>query len=384
MEPSLTKHQKHAKLARPEYGHFHRHEWAILGAPCSVIQDLSRKMMAMQEENFRFGYVDADHGAAEEDALGHGAEWIYTDKINYHRIDRTQAVDPFSARKMTLHLDAVLVNGNHFPAKRQIVIVHPDKEDSLRRKLDRLTDVQLVLLAEGVDNLFPFLRDRLSGRDHVPVMRLNDLQPVHEWFAEQMTKTRAPLYGLVLAGGKSTRMGEDKGRITYHGKAQREHAADLLSLFCEQTYYSMRSDQEDRPDDGRPVIHDSFEHLGAYGGLLSAFRIHPEAAWFVVATDLPLLDEISLAQLQGKRNTSRFATAFYNPATEFPEPLISIWEPRSYPRLLDFLAQGYACPRKVLINSDIELVDPANPEALVNVNDPKERKAVERKLKGTS
>ena len=381
MDPSLTRHQKHASLARPEYGEFHRHEWALLGAPCSVIKDLSRKLIDRLEGEYRIGYVDADHSAPAKEGDSFTAEWTYTDKITYQRIDRKQAVDTFSARQMTLHLDAVLVNGNHFNARRQIVIVHPDKEDSLRRKLDRLTNVQLVLLAEGVERLFPFLQDKLSTLEQVPVMRLSDVQPVHEWFASQMAKSRPPLYGLVLAGGRSTRMGEDKGRIDYHGKAQREHTADLLDPFCEQTYYSVRSDQKELPRDGRGLIHDSFDGLGAYSGLLSAFRIHPDAAWFAVATDLPLLDEIALAQLQGKRNASRFATAFLNPATRFPEPLISIWEPRSYPRLLEFLAQGYSCPRKVLINSDIELVDPANPEALTNVNKPDERKEIERKLK---
>ena len=54
----------------------------------------------------------------------------------------------------------------------------------------------------------------------------------------------------------------------------------------------------------------------------------------------------------------------------FPEPLITIWEPRSYPTLMQFLTQGYSCPRKVLMNSDIQLVVPEFPEELTNVNHP--------------
>jgi molybdopterin-guanine dinucleotide biosynthesis protein A len=96
----------------------------------------------------------------------------------------------------------------------------------------------------------------------------------------------------------------------------------------------------------------------------------------VVACDLPLLDDATLSQLVGYRNVSKAATAFNSPVTEFPEPLITIWEPRAYPILLQFLAQGYSCPRKVLINSSVELLDAENPEALRNVNSPEEREEV--------
>ncbi len=381
MKEAPPVHQKHAKLSRPHYGHFHRFEWALLGAPCSTIQQLARDLLTSLPQ-YAFGYVDADHGAADEAAAGlmEGSRWTYTDKINYHRFDQAGAPDPFSARMRTNHLDAVLINGNHFRADQQIVIVHPAKEDSLFRKLDRLTNIQLVLLSEDAEDLFPFLREKLGAQPEVPIMRLDDRPSILEWFAERMRATRPPLYGLVLAGGKSQRMGTDKGLIAYHDKPHREHTAALLGPFCHTVFYSMRPDQDELPADGLPVITDTFEGLGPYGGLLSAFRTYPEAAWLTVATDLPLLDDTSLAQLVAKRNPSKYATAFYNAQTDFPEPLITIWEPRSYPTLLQFLAQGYSCPRKVLINTDIELVEPAKPEALLNVNKPEERKMVEERL----
>jgi molybdopterin-guanine dinucleotide biosynthesis protein A len=37
--------------------------------------------------------------------------------------------------------------------------------------------------------------------------------------------------------------------------------------------------------------------------------------------------------------------------------------------MLNFLAQGYSCPRKVLINSEIELLKLENVKVLLNVND---------------
>jgi molybdopterin-guanine dinucleotide biosynthesis protein A len=55
-----------------------------------------------------------------------------------------------------------------------------------------------------------------------------------------------------------------------------------------------------------------------------------------------------------------------------PEPLITIWEPKSYGTMLSFLAQGYSCPRKVLMNSDARIITAPNPEKLTNVNTPED------------
>ena len=81
-----------------------------------------------------------------------------------------------------------------------------------------------------------------------------------------------------------------------------------------------------------------------------------------------LLNEDQLEHLIEKRSTSSIATAYKNSADGFAEPLITIWEPKSYPVLLAFLAQGYSCPRKVLINSDTHLLEPLDDEVLTNVN----------------
>ncbi len=53
----------------------------------------------------------------------------------------------------------------------------------------------------------------------------------------------AKLYGLVRSGGKSTRMGNDKGMIVYHGIPQREYLYNLLGSFCERTFMSVRREQ---------------------------------------------------------------------------------------------------------------------------------------------
>ena len=280
--------------------------------------------------------------------------------------------------------DITLVNGNHFLAKHQIVVIDPRKEKSLAKKLDRLTDVQLILLTEGVTSIPTFLKQHLmdNGIGVRPVFGISDVDAILSFLENKMQEAIPQLAGLVLAGGKSIRMGKDKGAIKYHQKIQREHIYDQLNNLCESTYLSCRPEQTASMLLDFPVISDSFSGLGPFGAILSAFREQPNKAWLVIACDLPLMDQATLDYLIEQRDPSKIATAFNSPVNQFPEPLIAIWEPKSYPILLQFLAQGYSCPRKVLINSNVHLVDAPNAKALTNVNSPEDYKEVMRVLNG--
>jgi molybdopterin-guanine dinucleotide biosynthesis protein A len=306
------------------------------------------------------------------------AEREYTDKITFHQYNFAGHQDSYQYRERFNDQDLVLVNGNHFGAKRQIVVLDPKKDKSLQKRLPRLTQVDLILYTKDQPEPYDFLRKHLPDIDQIPRLAYDNAAAVAGFLQEKMEQRRAPLYGLVLAGGKSIRMGRDKGQIDFHGLPQREYAAQLLRGYCDQVFLSGRPDQA--LDSEYPVIEDTFLGLGRFGGILSAFRAHPDAAWLVLACDLPLLDKPTLEQLIQARNISRMATSFQSPVNEFPEPLITIWEPRAYPVLLQFLAQGYSCPRKALINTEIELIQVENPTALTNVNSPEELEEVKKVL----
>ncbi|WEK71256.1 MAG: NTP transferase domain-containing protein [Candidatus Chryseobacterium colombiense] len=181
------------------------------------------------------------------------------------------------------------------------------------------------------------------------------------------------LNGLVLAGGKSQRMGNPKDKINWHGKEQRYYAADLLAPLCDEVFISCRQDQLENFDPNYNVLTDTFLNMGPFGGILSALRSQRDKAWLVVACDLPLLDEKSLEFLIENRNIEKVATTYESSFDGLPEPLITIWEPKSYPLLLNFLGSGITCPRKVLINSDTLILKPGNPDSLMNVNTPEDR-----------
>ncbi|MBT9392052.1 NTP transferase domain-containing protein [Hymenobacter sp. NST-14] len=385
--PTDKPRSKHAQLARPHGGEFGRHELAILGAPCGRIKELAARLLPLLTDTLRVAYVDADHAAAdavrngttpETGMLAAGASAELTDNIRFARLDVKRPLDRFSQPELLQHQSLVLVNGNHFRAARQLVILDPAKP--LEKKLDRLTNVRALLLPEGVTEVPAYLQAHL-GEASVPVLPLHDTAAIAQLILDEWRAAAPPLRGLVLAGGRSQRMGQDKGKLAYHGQEQRAYAAELLAPFCQDVHVSCRPDQiVELEYAGLRPLPDTFADLGPLSGILSALRLDPNAAWLVVACDLPFLSETTLAHLVQHRQPARLATAFQSPENEWPEPLITIWEPASYPQLLRFLSLGYSCPRKTLINSDVAALPAPAPQELRNVNTPEEAAQVRQEL----
>lgn len=378
-------HKKHSIITRPAYGNFSRNEWAILGTPCGAIKNLADVVIKALSGKYKCAYVDAQHANADEQTalpgrLNSGAVAEYTDQIHYHQFDFKKELNPFQFRQLFSEMDLVLVNGNHQQAKAQVVVIDKAKKASLQKRLPQLTNVQLFILAEEVAEVFEFVKEALPDWQQIPTYRLNETDKIIAFFQAQLQQAKPVLNGLVLAGGKSLRMGQDKSAMQWHGKEQRYFMADLLEQFCNEVFISCRPEQEMEREEKYKLLPDTFTDLGPYGAILSAFREQPDAAWLVVACDLPLLDETTLQQLTKHRNSSTVATTYQSPHDGFPEPLITIWEPKSYPELLAFLAQGYTCPRKVLLNSAVTLLQPLDPDALLNVNTPDEMEQVQQLL----
>jgi molybdopterin-guanine dinucleotide biosynthesis protein A len=177
------------------------------------------------------------------------------------------------------------------------------------------------------------------------------------------------IYGLVLSGGKSTRMGTDKGKLKYHGIPHRNYLYDLLSIKCERTFLSIRKSQQQEIDKEIDIIIDNDQYRGPFNGILSAHNSFPEVSWFVIACDLPFLDKETIQLLIKKRNPNKMATVYATNKSKLPEPLCAIWEPEGLIKAKEWLVNAQSsCPRKFLMNSDIELVFPENDDVLFNAN----------------
>ena len=190
------------------------------------------------------------------------------------------------------------------------------------------------------------------------------------------TNTVPPLKGLVLAGGRSRRMGRDKAYLEHGDDTQLGYAVGLLQSVAPQVFVSARADQARDPERARfQQIIDRYDDLGPIAGILSAMDSDPQAAWLVLACDLPNVTPATLAALLAAREPGRPFTAFRSSENDLPEPLCAIYEPLARPLLDAFVADGLACPRKIMIRSDTRLIAQPDPRALHNVNTPEDLEA---------
>lgn len=150
--------------------------------------------------------------------------------------------------------------------------------------------------------------------------------------------------GLLLIGGKSTRMGSDKSELVLRdGLSQRERGINLLESVCDKVFISTSED-----NGAENIIADNFGTIGPLGAIASAQQAYPDASWLVLACDLPMLEKTHLQTLVSARDAASAATYFTSSTDGCPEPLCAIWEPGTAPSIKAAVEAGNHCPRSVL------------------------------------
>ena len=199
--------------------------------------------------------------------------------------------------------------------------------------------------------------------------------------ADRNFTAAAELFGLVLAGGSSLRMGTDKGRLEYHGESQVVWAERTLSSVCASTLVSVNDDQSQKmPYRDLPLIVDTESIGGPARGLLSAHARYPSAAWLVIGVDMPFLNAKTLTDLVSARDPRSLATC-YARGEGMPEPLCAIWEPPALELLAERCANGDASLSRCLRSAATQLLKLPDNQLLKSINTVEEKALAERVLR---
>lgn len=192
-----------------------------------------------------------------------------------------------------------------------------------------------------------------------------------------------PLWGLVLAGGESRRMGQDKGNLALFGEPQATVAWRMLDRACSRAFVSVRPEQtEVRPYSKLPYIVDNDrDATGPVAGLLAGWKRYEDVAWLLLAADMPFVDEAMLRTLIDSRDTTALATAFRHRQGK-PEPLCTIWEPSAHAVVRRRERAGERSLSGLLEASAVRWVDPRDAARLASVNTPEELERARASLSG--
>lgn len=336
-----------------------RNEIAIYGTTCQEIKSIVSELALLFPEK-SIAYLDETHDEKVSDGKPY-------DQYTLNQGGCEAAIGLVDRYKtINRHYDLVVVNGNHFPASNQMVVVNPAKEASLLKRAVQLTNVVGLVNPSG-DVLPEYILSLCESALDIPQFRF--LEKNME--LERILFPKPQVKALVLTGGKSERMGTNKSMLQYHGEPQFLWIANQATSLGIPTYMSVGASS--LPTHPFEEIRDTFLDLGPMGGLLSAMRHDPNSAWLLLAVDMPALQSTHIKELLAQRETHFGATAYLNSTNGLPEPLFSIWEPCSYPELLHLLSKGISCPRKALLNMEkVKLLTTTDSAFLSNVNTPEE------------
>jgi molybdopterin-guanine dinucleotide biosynthesis protein A len=180
-----------------------------------------------------------------------------------------------------------------------------------------------------------------------------------------------PIFGLVLAGGESRRMGRDKALLDRNGQSQLAFIADLLGECVDRVFVSTRADQDaDTERSQYDQIVDRYDNIGPVAGILSALEEYPDVDWLVLACDLPNINKETIKHLLDSRDGEQPFTAYTSSHDGLPEPLCAVYHSGCNDIVQEFVNDGMVCPRKILIRSETRLLQQTDPGSLDNINTP--------------
>ncbi|MGJ8657600.1 MAG: molybdopterin converting factor subunit 1 [Akkermansiaceae bacterium] len=176
--------------------------------------------------------------------------------------------------------------------------------------------------------------------------------------------------GILLVGGQSSRMGEDKSELIYqNGQTEKERLYKILNKLCDKTYLCHRADQ---PQEHPSIIDPGNGPLAAIA-TAAQLQSHPNSALLVLACDTPLLTTQDITHLIEHRDPSVMATCYTSAIDQKPEPLCAIYEPAFFPAIIEAVENNQYCPRRLLQQNNTKNITLTTPQALLNANSPAEK-----------
>jgi molybdenum cofactor guanylyltransferase len=182
--------------------------------------------------------------------------------------------------------------------------------------------------------------------------------------------------GLIIAGGKSTRMQKDKTLLQYGNLPQYIVVQDLLRPFCKEIFISL---QAPNPSIKIPQLLDAQQNIGPISALASAYEYH-QSNWLVIAIDYPSLILKDIQHLANTFAITQKSCVYYNIATNFYEPYIGIYTSDYLEIIVAQIAKHQYSMQKILALHSPEKVIASNQNNITSVDTEEQYQNIKNQL----
>ncbi len=166
--------------------------------------------------------------------------------------------------------------------------------------------------------------------------------------------------GIVLAGGRSTRFGEDKSLYLLDGKPMYRHVYDLLadSEACNHILVSSNSALKDKFEDIDVIVDDSdFIDYGPLGGLYAVAKQYPDSRFVLVSCDTPYVPSAWIKRLVARAD-EKPGYSIITKEGERMHPTIAVFNDSALaPKLAAHLADGGRSIRSFFQNINVDYLE---------------------------
>ncbi|MBN2807765.1 MAG: molybdenum cofactor guanylyltransferase, partial [Prolixibacteraceae bacterium] len=171
--------------------------------------------------------------------------------------------------------------------------------------------------------------------------------------------------GIVLSGGKSSRMGSDKGLMLLNGIPLVLRAANLLATIFEEVVISANSPVYEQYN--FRVVADEYLQCGPLGGIHAALKTIDTPLAFVLGCDMPLIDRDLIVSILQHRGLAPVTVPFVNGKME---PLCALYSKSLLPEIENRLQTGNFKMQDLILSAGYDLVETGESRGFANVNTP--------------
>lgn len=281
------------------------------------------------------------------------------------------AAQQFERRATVLPLESVL---KRLGADHDLILVEGHKNTALPKIWLQSAGLQSAELSDAPDEVVKIVATLAWNSDRLAAF----LAYVDRWLPEAWNAR--PLFGGLLVGGKSSRMGEPKQLLQFNGRTLGEIAVGALSAELGEAR-TLALGVGPLPA-AMPQLPDPPGIAGPAAALVAAHRWAPDAAWIVAACDHPWLRAEHIAWLASQRRPGCWAV-IPRQSDGHCCPTLALYEPQAL-EALERRASEDSNPRPLALLEmpETHVVEP--PPELAdgwrNVNTPDEMLAEEQRL----
>jgi len=185
--------------------------------------------------------------------------------------------------------------------------------------------------------------------------------------------------GIILSGGKSSRLGEEKGLAAFNGKPLVSYAIEVLRPICGKLIISANNQIEEYNKYGFNVVQDEVSGVGPMGGILTCLKKSESRFNLILSCDTPF---VSTALYEHLLKSAEYYQVVVPKHDGFIEPLCSIFTTNVLWELQHSLESGNFKMHDFFKKTDFKAIDifPELPfysdDLFVNINTQKELKGL--------